>query len=66
MTECGWCEAERIEGTRHDAGRPLTPEEAAVGFWATHAECRPLLAGLLDRLNAKGVRVEVNGIEAVP
>lgn len=65
-TRCGWCDALRLDGELPDAGRPLTPEEAAVGFWATHVECRPMLADLIARLNGKGVTVEVNGIEASP
>lgn len=58
---CCWCEAAQIEGKRTDTGRPLTDEEAAVGFLATHAECRPKLDALFADLATRGVFVEIAG-----
>ena len=52
---CGWCYGEALEGRREDAGRPLTEEEAAVGFWACHAECRPLMDAMMAELASRGV-----------
>jgi len=57
---CTYCHAMQIEGRREDVGRPLTAEEAAGGFFATHAECRPLLDELFAGLASKGVFVEVD------
>lgn len=60
---CCWCDSERIQERRSDVGRPLTPEEAAAGLFATHAECRPKLDDLFAKLASKGVFVEVSHAE---
>ena len=78
-TVCAWCDGERIgcaegmcdatDGHAHpilDAGRPLTPSEAAQGWFAFHDECRPKVAALLRRLGDKGVSLQINGIEVRP
>lgn len=56
---CCYCHAMWIDSDREDVGRPLTDDEAAGGFFATHAECRPLLDALYADLASKGVFVTV-------
>lgn len=60
---CAWCYGEALIGSQEDAGRPLTDDEAAAGFWAVHSECRSKLDAMFVDLAARGVFVDVRSAD---